>query len=52
METYNITTGDNVTQRDITARFFYIGNRYNDSADEKKYHLETYTELNGSYFGV
>ena len=45
METYNISKDDNETQRDITARFFYLGNHYNDSTDEKNYHLETYTVL-------
>jgi hypothetical protein len=52
METYNISKDDKMTQRDITARFFYLGNRYNETEDDKKYHLETNVILNGSNFGV
>jgi hypothetical protein len=48
MENYNISKDDKMTQRDITARFFYLGNRYNETEDD----LETNVILNGSNFGV
>jgi hypothetical protein len=49
MDSYDIFKEDNVTQRDITARFFYLGN---DSLDEKNNHFDTNAVLNGSSFGV
>ena len=53
MENYNIYKDDKKRiQRDITARFFYLGNNYNETGDDKKYHLNTYVILNDTDFGV
>lgn len=52
MEDYNIYKKDKVTQRDITGRFFFLGNHFNDSTDEKNYHFESFAVFNGSNFGV
>lgn len=52
MDSYDIYKEDNVTHRDITARFFYRGNHFNDSSDDYDYDLDSDAVLNGSSFGV